>query len=309
MDSVLVNSSSYPIRYAAVTVSTATAGDAQNELARDALRSQRQRFAALLRGLDDDAWTAQSRCAEWSVHEVVRHLCDGTLKSTALLRGALPEDVGTEDMDPRTTPVAWLARSAGERPHDTLVVFEDASAELLDEVDRHVRDATDADVPWVYGTVPWSVAVLHLFWDAWVHERDILVPLQRQHESPAVESRAAAIYGLAMSCLPALLQDAALEETVVLTGDGGGTFRLEARNDPRDGRQLTVVGYRAAGKVTITVDGDGDGSDVEPLRGALADVVDSLVGRSPELAEVLHGLPERVQRLGMLRAFMLLPAS
>src|SRR5439155_7511650 len=108
--------------------------EAQNQLARDALRSQRQRFAALLGGLDEDAWTAQSRCTDWSVHEVTRHLCDVTLKSTALLRGELPEDVGSESVDPRTTPVAWLTRSAGEHPHDTLAVFEDASAELLDEV-------------------------------------------------------------------------------------------------------------------------------------------------------------------------------
>src|SRR5947207_2641424 len=116
----------------AVTVSTAAAGEGQNEFAGDALRSQRQRFAALLRGLGDDAWTAQSRCTEWSVHEVVRHLCDLTMKSTAILRGQLPDDVDREGVDPRTAPVAWLARSAGEHPHDTLVAFEDSSAELLD---------------------------------------------------------------------------------------------------------------------------------------------------------------------------------
>jgi len=223
----------------------------------------------------------------------VRHLCDATLKSTTLLRGELPGDV--VGFDPRTTPVAWLVRSAGERPHDTLAVFEDASAELLDEVDRHVRDATDVDLPFLFGPVPWSIVVLHVFWDAWVHERDILVPLRRRHESPAVEARAAATYGLTIGCVPVLLAGTPfrwsgasrrpLDETVVLAGDGGGIFRLEAGD----------------GKITITV-GDGD---VEPLRGVLADVVDSLVGRGPELTEGLTGPPERVERLGMLRAIML----
>jgi hypothetical protein len=60
--------------------------------------------------------------------------------------------------------------------------------------------------------------------------------------------------------------------------------------------------------ITTTVgDNDGDVSNSEPLWGALNEVVDSLVGRGPELAEVMRGPPERVQRLGMFRAFMLQP--
>jgi len=71
-------------------------------------------------------------------------------------------------------------------------------------------------------------------------------------------------------------------------------FRLETHDD----------------KVTTTVgNGDGEVSNAEPLWGALTDVVDSLVGRGPDLTEVLRGPPERVQRLGTLRAFMLLPVS
>ena len=296
-----------------VTVATGSATEAQGLFARDALRSQRQRFAALLRGLDDDAWAAPSRCADWSVHQVVRHLCDVTLKAAALLRGGRPEEVGTVAVDPRTTPNAWLARSASERPRDTRIVFEDASAELLDAMDRHVAQAADGDVAWLYGQVPWSIAVLHVFWDAWVHERDILMPLRRAHDSPVIESRAAATYGLTMSCLPVLITGAPLDETVVLTGDGGGVFRLEVRNGGPHARELTPAGFRAVGQVTITVGdravvGDSDGG-VEPLRGALDDVVDSLVGRGPDLGQVLSGPPERVQRLETFRKFLLRPAS
>ena len=292
-----------------ITVTTGFANEAQGRFARDALRSQRRRLLDLFRGFGDETWAAPTRCTEWSVHEVVRHLCDVTLKSTALLRGATPESVGTEDVDPRTTPATWLTRSAGERPHDTLVVFEDASAELLAEVDRHIRDASDAEVPWLYGQVPWSIAVLHVFWDAWVHERDILLPLRRPHESPAVESRAAATYGLTMGCLPALVAGTPLDETVVLAGDGGGVFQLEARNGGPNARELTMAATALPGEVTITTrDSDVGGRRRRAPRGVL-DVVDSLVGRGPELTEVLRGPPERVQRLGMLRAFMLLPVS
>jgi uncharacterized protein (TIGR03083 family) len=294
----------------ATTISTATVGDTQNEFARSALRSQRQRLAAVLRGLADDAWTVQSRCTEWSVHEVVRHLCDVSVRATAILQGEVPVDVDSEGVDPRTAPVAWLADFPDGPPQATCAAFEEASAEVLGEVDRHVRDATGVEVPWFYGPVPWSIAALHLFWDAWVHERDILVPLRRAHESPTVESRAAATYGLTMGCLPAIVLGAPLDETVVLSGNGGGMFRLHVHTDRPSGRQLRLAGYRAAGNVTITAgNGDGDRAGPQPLRGRLVDVIDSLVGRGADLNEVLHGPPERVERLGMLRAFMLPPVA
>jgi uncharacterized protein (TIGR03083 family) len=261
-------------------------------------------LSTLLRGLTSDTWDAQSRCTEWSVHEVVRHLCDMTLKATTLLRGGRPGDVDTQNMDPRTAPVNWLYRSAGEAPRDTLVVFEAATAELLAEVDHHLGAA--ADIQWLYGPVPWSIAALHVFWDAWVHERDILIPLGQPQDSPAVESRAAATYGLLMAGLPTLAGDTSLDETIVLAGDGGGVFRLEARGDLRSGRQFTMAGYPAEGTIWITVDdGDGAGREPELLDGTLVNVVDSLVGREPELTEALQGPPERVQRLSVLRAFML----
>jgi hypothetical protein len=116
-------------------------------------------------------------------------------------------------------------------------VFEDASADLLDEVDRHARNATGADLPFLYGPVPRSVVVLHFFWDAWIHERDVLLPLRRPHESSAVESRAAAAYGLMIGSVPIGLAGTSLDETIVLAGDGGGTFRPEVRESRQNGRR------------------------------------------------------------------------
>jgi uncharacterized protein (TIGR03083 family) len=37
---------------------------------------QRQRFVAVLRGFGPGDWAAPTRCADWSAHDVVRHLCD-----------------------------------------------------------------------------------------------------------------------------------------------------------------------------------------------------------------------------------------
>src|SRR5688500_10649291 len=98
-----------------LVISASAVDDLQHELVRTVLSSQRQRLAALIRTLDDEEWSAQSRCSEWSVHEVVRHLCDATLRGTELLRDGRLDD-GGGGFDPRTTPLAWLARSDGERP-------------------------------------------------------------------------------------------------------------------------------------------------------------------------------------------------
>jgi uncharacterized protein (TIGR03083 family) len=273
------------------TVTTGSATEAQARFARDALRSQRRRLFDLFSGFDEETWTAPTRCTEWSVHEVVRHLCDVTLKWRALLRGASPQSLGFEGFDPRTTPVDWLERSATERPADTVRVFERASAELLDEVDQRTECNAADQLPFLYGTVPWSIVVLHGFWDAWLHERDIVIPMGRLHESPEIESRAAATYGLVMSCVPFALFGTPFDETVVLDGDGGGLFQLEAREST----------------VTTWVGGDEDSRD--PLRGALPDVVDSLLGRGPQLTAVLHGPAERVEALGTLRQFILAPVA
>ena len=292
----------------ALAVTTGTPSEAQGAAVRDALRSQRPRLSTLLATFDDVAWSAPSRCTEWNVHEVVRHLCDMTQKTTALLRGANPQDVGTSEVDPRTTPLAWLSRSGSERPQETLDVFRAASAQLMDEVERCLRGPAETEVAWFYGPVPWSTAACHLLWDAWVHERDIVLPLTRPQECPAVESRPAAAYGLLMASIPALVTGACVSETVVLTGAGGGAFLLDARPDAHDRRQLTAAGYPADGTVTISVSDTNRTNHAQPLIGALEDVIDSLVGRGPDLATVLHGPPERVERLGVLRSFMLQPA-
>ena len=48
---------------------------------------QRQRFVAVVRGFGPGDWAAPTRCAAWSAHDVVRHLCDGNLKLSAARPG------------------------------------------------------------------------------------------------------------------------------------------------------------------------------------------------------------------------------
>jgi uncharacterized protein (TIGR03083 family) len=288
-----------------LTFSTGIATPGQSQAAREALQAQRHRLSGVLHGLSRDAWDSQSRCAEWSVHEVVRHLCDTTLKATLLLRGASAAEVGASDMDPRTTPIDWMGHSADEMPEATLDVFDTATDGLLAAVDE--RGGTGpADVEWVYGTVPWSIGVLHVFWDAWLHERDILIPLGQPQQSTAAESTAAAVYGLVMASLPILAIGGGYDATVQLSGDGGGAYRLQAEIGPDGGRTFSLAGLPAKGTITVTVDKSAADDDSGQLSGTLEGAVDFLCGRD---VEPLTGPPEPLGQLSMLRAFMLTPAS
>lgn len=269
-----------------ITVSTGTASAAQRLFARDVLQSQRRRLVALLRDLDDDAWRAPTRCSEWSVHEVVRHVCDVSVRWRTLLCGGSLASAGMEAMDPRTTPVEWLERSARERPADTLRIFEQTSADLVGAVERLATAGSDDRVAFPYGVLPWSIVAIHAFWDAWVHERDILLPSGHAHRSPAAESRGAAIYGLMMSCVPALLAGAEVRERVVLDGDGGGLFSAQVTRDA----------------VTVVVSQPDQAGDA--LRGSLPEVVDAMAGRGRALPDVLEGPPDRVEQLAGFARFM-----
>ena len=135
---------------------------------------QRQRFVAVLRGFGPDDWAAPTRCADWSAHNVVRHLCDGNMK----LAAAGPDDRTldlTAGFDPRITPRGWPTVSAAESPGATLSRFLATTDELLLLARDRLAHSHRFDVRLPYGPVDWTILVLHAFWDSWLHERDVLL--------------------------------------------------------------------------------------------------------------------------------------
>jgi hypothetical protein len=81
----------------------------------DVFGKQRQRFVAVLRGFGPSDWAAPTRCTDWSVHDVIRHLCDGNMKLAAAGLDDRTLDL-TAGFDPRTTPRGWPTISASESP-------------------------------------------------------------------------------------------------------------------------------------------------------------------------------------------------
>jgi uncharacterized protein (TIGR03083 family) len=63
-----------------LVLQTRGACDVDPEHLLDVWAGQRQQFVAILRGFGPGDWAAPTRCADWSAHDVVRHLCDNARK-------------------------------------------------------------------------------------------------------------------------------------------------------------------------------------------------------------------------------------
>ena len=232
----------------------------------DVFGRQRQRFVTALEGFGPGDWAAPTRCADWSAHEVVRHLCDGTAIGIA----AGPDDRAlgqAERFDPRTTPRRWLAASAGESPGATLGRFVATTGELLALARDRLARGRRFDVRLPYGPADWTVLILHAFWDSWIHERDVLLARGAGHPADGDATAYAAAYGVFISAAVAAMFGAQVRERLTLGGDGGGVFDVDCRRG-----------------VTVTVD------RVACAGPRAAEVADALAGRAP-VAAALPGLP------------------
>lgn len=227
---------------------------------------QRRRFVTVLQAFGADDWAAPTRCADWSAHEVVRHLCD----ANAIGIAAGPDDGTldiTEGFDPRTSPGRWLAASADESPGATLGRFAATTSELLALGRDRLAQGRRFDVRMPYGPMDWTVLVLHAFWDSWIHERDVLLARGEEHPTDGDATAYATAYGLFIATTVASRFGRQIREKLTLGGDGGGIFEL----DSRDGIALTVLRETGAGP-------------------RAAEVADALAGRA-QLAAALPGLP------------------
>ena len=227
---------------------------------------QRQRFAAVLRGFGPGDWAAPTRCADWSAHDVVRHLCDGTMKLAAAGPGDRTLDLAA-GFDPRITPRGWPAVSAVESPGATFSRFLETTDELLAVARDRLARSHRFDVRLPYGPVDWTVLMLHGFWDSWIHERDVLLARGREHPTDDDATVYATSYGLFIAAAVASMSGRPVQEKLMLSGDGGGVFDLDSR-----------------GAVTLTV------TRVTTAGPPAAEAADALAGRSP-VAEVLGDLP------------------
>ena len=228
---------------------------------------QRQRFVAVLEGFGPGDWAAPTRCADWSAHDVVRHLCDCNAVGNAIVAGTDDHTLDlTAGFDPRITPRGWLAASAGEPPGATLSRFVATTEQVLALLRARLAQNCRFDVPLPYGPMDWTVLLLHAFWDSWIHERDVLLARGTGHPTDGDATVYAAAYGLFIAAAVASMFGDQVQEKLTL-GGGGGVFDLDCRH----GVTLTVTRVTTAGPPA-------------------AEVTDALAGRA-QTAAVLGDLP------------------
>ena len=140
---------------------------------------QRRRFGARLRELTDDQWATPSRCAAWSVRDVVAHLVTvdqfWLTSITAALTGTPTRYL--DQFDPAVTPALLVDGMQGVPTSEVLANFLDGVERLASVVEglEHEQWSLPSEAP--PGHVALHALARHAIWDAWTHERDIFVPL------------------------------------------------------------------------------------------------------------------------------------
>jgi uncharacterized protein (TIGR03083 family) len=231
---------------------------------------QRRRLAATVAEFTDEQWAHPSRCDGWSARDVIVHL-DGTnffwtLSIAAGLRSEPTRYLAT--FDPVTSPARSVAQSVGlsfAEVRDRFVESTNTLVRQLEALDAE-SCALLAEAP--PGHVPISSVLHHALWDAWVHERDILLPAGREPDREADEVGACLRWSAALG--PAL----ALSRGEARTGRLG----IEATNP-----EVSVL-VEIDGRVSVT-EGSGDADLV--IRGDAVELVDALSIRRP----LDHDLP------------------
>lgn len=246
------------------------------------LSSQHERTIAAWRSLSSDQWAAASRNTSWTVHDTARHVADAMDVTASQLRHE-PSALAEGRFDPNSTPDLWLQHSSADSTDRTIERYEAAAVRHRECVGDRLAaaDAGTAFTP--YGSAHWTMLTIHIFWDAWLHERDIALPLGVEAESTLGEQRLVALYAMLMGVVPALTTKMPFQASVGFTGPAN----------------VTVTASHESGTLTSA---ETDRAEMG-LSGELCSIVDSLSGRGAPLQESLPGAPDMLEALGkFLRA-------
>lgn len=240
------------------------------------LSLQHERMIGCWQTLSEAQWSADSRNEAWTVHDTARHLADVLeVLTSQLVDEPSPFSVG--EFNPSSTPDLWLSYSADDSPDATIERYAAAAVRHRECVGERMAAATPGTALTPYGPAHWTMSVVHGFWDAWLHERDIALPLGIPATSSPDEQRLVAIYALLMGVVPARMMELPFEAVVAFNGV----------------LSVTVAAAHEAGQLTSAESG-AVGSN---LSGDLHEVVDSLSGRGASVQEALPGAPDLLEAL------------
>jgi uncharacterized protein (TIGR03083 family) len=161
------------------------------------LQQQRGRLTERLAELSAEGWRQPTRCHLWDVGDLIAHMTDTNRWTLAALAAAQDPSLPSpfEGFDNRVTPHQRVVAARGRSSTDLLKDLRSGT----EEVAKALAAASDPEFPLVrYGRVRYRapVAGLHLFWDSWLHERDVLLPLGLGGDHTDEELEATAAYAM-----------------------------------------------------------------------------------------------------------------
>ncbi|HEX2039999.1 MAG TPA: maleylpyruvate isomerase family mycothiol-dependent enzyme [Acidimicrobiales bacterium] len=230
-----------------------------------ALREQQEELGSLLDGLDDDGWAAPSRCAGWTVCDVVLHLgqtnemaiasVHGRFEETAarLAQGLPPAANVDEGVD------ALVARERGLPPAAVHERYRRSSAELCEAL-RSCDPG--ARVTWVAGELAAQTLATTRLAETWIHTGDVFHAFGR---TPEAGDRLWHIARLAWRSLPyAFARDGRTMTGPVafrLVGPGGDAWDFDDDDAPTritgDALDLCMVASRRTSPDETGLRGEG----------------------------------------------------
>lgn len=251
----------------------------------EALRVQRRRFIATLRSFGPADWAAASRCSAWSVHDVARHVADvAELNIGRITKSNLDRFTRHGPFHVVATPIKWLEDTTGQRPEETVEILARRSDDEYECFSRRIEENDDGQLLGALGRMTqWSVQALHVYWDAWTHERDITIPLGLDVRSSTDELRLMTLYSLLVATQPTVINGEDLRESLALQGSPNAVYHIDGDSDD----------IRVAA---------GTSRPPGVIEGDLDAVLDSLSGRGPRPADLLAGPADAAEKLSRLAA-------
>jgi uncharacterized protein (TIGR03083 family) len=164
------------------------------------LLRQRRRLAARLSALTPEQWVAPSRCEGWSVQDVVAHL-DGVNRFWSFsIKAGLADAPSTvlTAFDPVATPRAMVEATRALGSSEILAQFVESTERLASMVERIDASSWSRPAEAPLGHVSLEALALHALWDAWVHERDVVLPLGLAAEEEIDEVTGSLVYVAAL---------------------------------------------------------------------------------------------------------------
>ncbi len=247
------------------------------------LARQRRRLHALLAGLSDDDWGHPSRCDAWAIRDVVAHLVTvgefWNVSATSALAGEPTRWL--TGFDPAATPPQLVAALSDLSTDDLLTRLIAADEALIATLSAMTPTewSTKAETP--AGHVPIQLLAQHALWDAWIHERDIALPLGLEPLHEADEIAGSLQFAAAVSPVLALVVGHDTPTTDTLTVDA---------SDPHVAFRIDIGDV-----VTVSVQSSDDTAPC--LRGDAVELTEALTLRvpmppsaPPEWLDLLTGL-------------------